>query len=280
LLLAWVATSGCVVGIADPLAEGGGGGHADAAQTSDAPGTPDALDASDAQDAPQDTSGDESPEPGGDGTVDSSVDTASESPPPDTSTQDAPPPTHYVVFVTGAPFLDGNLGGLMGADQTCQARAAAATPPIPGTFRAWLSDSTTTAASRAAPLHGSLPYVLVDGSPLASDWAQLTDPSGLLLQQQITLDENGTAVPGNDSSCLDCSTTPCTSYPGHYVWTDSSDDGSLYDAGQTCQDWTSPSNGVDGSTGSASTNQGTQYWSSWCHVQSCDSMGSLYCVQQ
>jgi hypothetical protein len=264
------------VGIADPIAEGGAE-PADGAQTSeasDAPGVSDAFDASDG--APQDAPGDPSVAPDG---VDGPVETATDAP-ADVTTQDAPPLTQYVVFATSQPGFTGNLGGLTGADQKCQARAAAANPPLTGTFKAWLSDSTASAASRVAPMHGMLPYVMVDMTVVASDWAALTDPSGTLLQHMITRDENGNTVPNADSTCMDCSTTPCTVYSGHYVWTDSNDDGSLYDAGQSCQSWASASNADNGSTGSASTMQATQYWSSWCHVQSCDSLASLYCIQQ
>ncbi len=167
------------------------------------------------------------------------------------------------MFTTSTTY-SGNLGGLMGADQLCQARAAAGN--LSGTFKAWLSDSTTSAASRLT--HGALPYELVDGTVVAADWTALT--SGML-QTMIELDENGNLLPQADT---------CSGFNGHYVWTDSADDGTIYDAAQSCQNWTSALGTDNGSTGSSSTLQATSYWSSWCHLESCSSMASLYCIQQ
>jgi len=230
----------------------------------------DTQEASEASDAPADASGDESVGRGGDGNVDAPAESATDAP-ADLSSPDVPPLTHYIVFTTSVGYT-GNLGGLTGADQKCQARAAAATPPLAGTFMAWLSDSTTSAASRL-PTHGTLPYVMVDGTVVASDWTDLTDLTGNLLQHMITVDENGNTVPGTDDVC--------SGFGGHYVWTNSADDGTIYDPAQTCQNLTSALSTDKGNTGSASTNQAsTSFWSSWCHGQSCDSLAALYCVQQ
>ena len=57
----------------------------------------------------------------------------------------SPTPAPKRVFVTSTTYK-GNLGGLAGADAKCQTRANAAS--LGGTWKAWLSDSTTSAASR------------------------------------------------------------------------------------------------------------------------------------
>ena len=88
-----------------------------------------------------------------------------------------------VVFVT-SDVHDGNLGGLEGADAICQRRARSA--GLNGTFRAWLSDSSTSAAERLT--HSAVAYIDVRGRLIANDWEDLTDGS---LERAITVDENG-----------------------------------------------------------------------------------------
>jgi hypothetical protein len=261
-LLACAAPSGCIVGIADPIADGGDDGGeqpTDGAMTFDAP---ESSEASETSDAPQDAAGDESAVQGGDGSVDAPAESAIDAP-GDLAVQDVAPLTHYVVFATSAAYT-GNLGGLSGADQKCQTLASA---KLTGTFKAWLSDSNTSAASHLTT-HGTLPYILVDGTLVANDWTDLT--SGMP-QHMIDLDESGNQVATADM---------CSGFGGHYVWTDSNDDGTIYNTAQSCQNWTSAASTDNGSTGSASLNQATSYWSNWCNLQSCDTPASLYCVQQ
>src|SRR4029077_17175057 len=72
------------------------------------------------------------------------------------------PGSNSIVFVSSATYGGGNLGGLTGADPKCQSLATAAV--LPGTYKAWLSDDTTSAASRLT--HSTNPYVLVDGKTI------------------------------------------------------------------------------------------------------------------
>lgn len=270
-LLACAGPTGCIVGIAEPRGAGTDGGEAstDDAQTAEAS---DASEVSVTTDAPHDAGGDETMAQGDTGGVDAPAESAVDAP-ADVTVPDGPPLTHYLVFVTSTTYT-GNLGGLAGADQKCMDRAAAAMPsPLPGTFKAWMSDSATSAAAHVTT-HGTLPYVLVDGTTVvAADWSALTSANGAQVQNMITMDENGNTVPGTSDTC--------SGFGGHYVWTNSNDDGTLYTGAGTCQDLTSALNGDTGNTGSASTNQGdTKWWSSWCNGQSCDSLASLYCLQQ
>jgi hypothetical protein len=95
------------------------------------------------------------------------------------------------VFVTSTTH-GGGLGGFSNADAICATSAAAA--GLPGAYRAWLSSSTSSAASRLS--HGGAPYVLVDGTVIADDWSDLTDAS---LQHAIDLDEFGTPVAASEA---------------------------------------------------------------------------------
>ena len=92
------------------------------------------------------------------------------------------------VFVTSERY-PGDFGGLVAADQICQALALAA--GLTGDYKAWLSDAEQGAAARLE--HSPLPYVLVDGSLVAQDWADLTDAA---LLHPIDVDENGQKVVG------------------------------------------------------------------------------------
>jgi hypothetical protein len=99
------------------------------------------------------------------------------------------------LFVTNATYT-GNLGGLSAGDSICQASADGA--GLTGTFKAWLSDTSTTAGSRFT--HPTLPYILRDGTLIANDWTDLTDGS---IAHAIDLDENGAAAPGAPTGACD-----------------------------------------------------------------------------
>lgn len=104
---------------------------------------------------------------------------------------------HVRVFVTSSEWRGDAVGGLSGANAKCQAAADAES--LGGTWLAWLS---TDAANDPESLftHHSLPYKMVDGTTIASDWADLTDGSGgstggLLTGIQLT--ESGALVDGD-----------------------------------------------------------------------------------
>lgn len=71
-----------------------------------------------------------------------------------------------IVFVTSQVY-NGNLGGLTGADAKCQAQAAAA--KLPGTYKAWLSDSNGSPSTRMTKV--AAPYVRTDGVMIAGSWS-------------------------------------------------------------------------------------------------------------
>jgi hypothetical protein len=172
-------------------------------------------------------------------------------------------PNTKLIFASSQLYT-GNLGGLTGADAKCQALASAVGRT--GTFLAWLSDNTNSAANRFAK--ASVPYVLIDGSVVANDWADLTDST---LQHAINKTELNTTPPsGNMVGC---------DQPA--VWTDTLSSGALASSLDCCDNWGSTSGSFGCDWGDA--NDTTQGW--WSHKcggtgNCCDHTAVIYCVQQ
>lgn len=131
----------------------------------------------------------------------------------------APPPNPLRVFVTSKTY-QGNLGGLAGADSKCQTLASAA--GLNGTFKAWLSTSTTNAKDRLTKR--DRPYYLVRsggalGAKVANNFADLTDGT---ISAAISVNQKGVTV----------------SFP-IYAWTGTDRYGVKKSAGSTyCSGWT------------------------------------------
>jgi len=156
-----------------------------------------------------------------------------------------------IMFVTSGTWSGQELGGLAGADAKCQAAAESAM--LPGTYKAWLSDSTTSARDRLPP--GDRVYVSPGGSVLAYGWPQLV--SGVLNYRpnmnEWLLEEWGVSV-----------------------WTGTSSDGTS--SGYTCGNWYSASEeGTRGKPWDLPNPDGR--WTDWS-VLSCELAGRLYCIQQ
>ena len=145
----------------------------------------------------------------------------------------AAPLSAFKVLVTSSAHTV-NLGGLAGADASCQGLADAA--GLDGTFTAWLSDSTTDARDRL-PTNASWSLV-GSGALVASDLADLTKGS---INAPINEDETGSGTFGPDTKCGG-------SCP--FVLTGTLPDGTGDDfstAGDRfCNDWTAPLPGGDG----------------------------------
>ena len=78
--------------------------------------------------------------------------------------------TQKFIFVTDFPS-NGNLGGLTGADSTCQSDADANS--LPGVYKAWLS--LTTVGPQSTFIPARVPYVLPGSlDVVAADWTELT----------------------------------------------------------------------------------------------------------
>ena len=140
----------------------------------------------------------------------------------------ANPATNFFVSSTGSKTA--NLGGLSGADKTCQALASAVGLGNK-TWRAYLSverdpgngNKPTDARSRI----GAGPWMNAKGAVVAKNLDELHARKG---DVDVFLDEHGQRVPGNWPD----SPKPVV----HDILTGSTADGKLM-AGKTCSDWTS-----------------------------------------
>jgi hypothetical protein len=88
-----------------------------------------------------------------------------------------------IVFVSSV-MVPPDVGGLAGADAKCNALAQSAN--LPGTYVAWLSDSSTSAKERLTP--GAGPFVRVDGIIVAKDIPDLLDGN---ITNPISMTEKG-----------------------------------------------------------------------------------------
>ncbi len=157
-----------------------------------------------------------------------------------------------LVFVTG-PLFVGNFGGLATADAFCQRRASDYS--LPGTYVAWLSDGTTSAASRVSHRPGF--FALVDGTKVADNWKDLVDGT---LDAPIDRGAGGAVHDGP-------------------VWTGTAADGSnakpaLCPNGCNCQQWNGGGTGLQGRSDAVGAG-----WSR-AGAGSCDTRAGLYCIQQ
>lgn len=167
-----------------------------------------------------------------------------------------------VVFLlthTGAPM---DLGGLDGADQRCQDSADSA--GLDGTFMAWLSAGSTAEVLDRFTVDGG-PFVLPDGTAIATDWADLTDGS---LAAPILIDAAGAVYDAG-------------AQPERQVITHTNPDGTSAPGISPCAGF-SGNTAVEAGWGNASTIDTS--WSSTGDRWRCDSDGgggpSLYCFQQ
>jgi hypothetical protein len=171
-----------------------------------------------------------------------------------------------LVFVSSQVYT-GNLGGLAGADAKCQGLADSA--GFSGTFKAWLTDSSQTAASRLT--HSTRPYKLVTGSVVANNWNDLISGS---LRHAIDRTEHSDPPPA---------TTGCSPVvPNGIVWTDTLSDGSRGDPSENCGDWTDDI-AIASAMGLATLQD--DGWSGYCNGGSptfpmCATTNSIYCFEQ
>ena len=157
------------------------------------------------------------------------------------------------VFLTSTSF-NGNLGGLEGADAKCNDLAAEA--GLPGSYKAWLSDSSTSVSQRFS--HTG-PYILVDGTPVADSWSDLTD--GYIINR-ISRDEKNAPYASEQ-----------------LVWTNTLPDGQKkYDLNAyNCNNWMSSSSYYGGV---GSTSYSHFYWTNRNYTNGCYNPRKLYCFEQ
>jgi len=156
-------------------------------------------------------------------------------------------PPEKLVFVSSS-MTNGAIGGLAAADAICQGLAD--TEGLPGTYMAWLGDSTGSPSTRFT--QSAVPYVLPSGIQIADDWADLIDGS---LDASINEDETGAGS-------------------GGLIWTGVTEDGTTSPT-NTCTDWTSTA--APGAIG-LSNNTGSVW--TFFDFDNCSSVYRLYCFQQ
>ncbi|MBM4776852.1 MAG: hypothetical protein GQE15_04040 [Archangiaceae bacterium] len=151
------------------------------------------------------------------------------------------------VFATSI-GVTGALGGLSGADSICAQRALAS--GLRGTFRAWLSTSTTNALSRLGTSSG---WIRPDGLPFANSQADLV--AGRILYP-LRLDEFATDVFTMKA------------------FTSTLAEGTLNTGASTCSDWTSSVGQTP--AGAGLTSLSTTGWTAGASAP-CGSQQRLYC---
>jgi Protein of unknown function (DUF1554) len=146
---------------------------------------------------------------------------------------------------------NGNLGGILGANTKCAARAAAAS--LSGSYFAWIGEGTGAPDTNFTKV--AQPYYLVDGTTLIAG-SYLTLTNGTPLAHAIDRDEFGAAH-------------------FDYVWTGVNANGTA--ATSSCQNWSSASSpqlGLVGSTGEINAD-----WTAAGGI-SCNQSRRLYCFGQ
>jgi cysteine-rich repeat protein len=172
-----------------------------------------------------------------------------------------------LVFVTSVRY-DGNLGGIIGADQKCNMLAAAAPIPLPGNYMAWISTNVVGENPAARFTQSMIPYVMVNGTKIADNWADLTDGS---LDAAISRTELNGPSPNTGHTCEG---TP------RLVRTGTAPDGTAPVGMGRCNNFTGNMAANAGST--ANTTSVTPTWSacSFAPGPSCTQTLSIYCFQQ
>jgi hypothetical protein len=184
-------------------------------------------------------------------------------------------------FVTSATSVTGNLGGLAGADATCQ-RLATAVLQGNRTWRAYLSVERD-ASNNNLPRHakdriGTGPWYNANRQLIANSIAELHNRTG---DAALFVDERGQRINGQ--------WTGSPSPVEHDILTGSNADGTLM-TGMTCSDWTSDSANVaaqvghsDGMGPMQSTAPPLSSWNSAHANQNCSNTaprggaGRIYC---
>jgi hypothetical protein len=212
--------------------------------------------------------------------VDSPESTPADSPSADsgadvTSPCSVPAPVKHV-FITSQTYDGWQVGTDASppsayADSECQRLANNA--QLSGTYKAWLSDDSSSPSARFTQNAG--PYVLVGGATLvACGWSGL----GALVHPIDTM-ENGQKVT-NSNAC-----SGGTNMLGQSVWTGTTSSGARVNSGSgpqsgyaDCQNWTTNAGSWLGVYGCTSfTGDG---WTQQTAYMPCNHLNSLYCFEQ
>ena len=159
----------------------------------------------------------------------------------------------WLVFVTSEPFVQGDFGGITGADYECRHRATKMFLPNGERYMAWISTATVQPADRM--YHARGPYVLANGLQVAANWDALTSGT---LERPISVTEK------NETIEL-------------AVWTGTDVDGLRLPGTKHCSDWTSTDFHQYG--WAADSTATDAFWTRGVEVD-CGAEASLYCVEQ
>ncbi|HET9266966.1 MAG TPA: hypothetical protein VFO31_02330 [Vicinamibacterales bacterium] len=139
------------------------------------------------------------------------------------------PAANMSFFVTSSNPKGGNLGGLAGADQVCQALAKTAGAGNK-TWRAYLSTSTVDAKSRI----GNGPWYNFKGELIAQNVADLHTADKNKISGETALTEKGTLP--NYLKMVDGKAAPAAQPLQHDILTGTNEDGTKN--ADTCNNWT------------------------------------------
>jgi len=139
------------------------------------------------------------------------------------------PAANMSFFVTSSNPKGGNLGGLAGADQVCQALAKTAGAGNK-TWRAYLSTSTVDAKSRI----GNGPWYNFKGELIAQNVADLHTADKNKISGETALTEKGTLP--NYLKMVDGKPAPAAQPLQHDILTGTNEDGTKN--ADTCNNWT------------------------------------------
>ena len=134
--------------------------------------------------------------------------------------------------------------------------------PLGGSFRAWISSSTTSPASDGSFTKGTGPYELINGTQIAADWNDLIDGD---LSNSITLTEQSG---GGELG---------------FVWTSTNGNGTAVSGTADaffCSDWTSNNSAFGGLVGDSSGDTDNEWSLSFGQPDQCDLTRRLYCFEQ
>jgi len=173
------------------------------------------------------------------------------------------------VFISSKAY-NGNLGGLTGADGKCQTLASAA--GLKGVYKAWLSDSTGSPASRST--HSAGNYLMVDGTLAAQDWTSLA--AGVFINRDETgqvasVVGSGATGPAGTILVGDCA-----------AWADTASNGTaippnpVTGSGNSCNDWSDATGNYSGGLGPFAQFGGGRT----CGSGPCSNLDPIYCVEQ
>jgi len=196
-------------------------------------------------DAPSDTGNDVGDDAGTDGGPDAIVDVGTDAGCPTGAVCDT---DHNFAFVTSTTHVMGDLGGLSGADDICNARASEA--GLPGTYVAWLSSTTEDASARIGSASG---WLRTDRRPFALDQVELLAGT---VRYPLHLDENGDRI--TTDSIVPTATGPNGTLTG----------------GETCGEWTDDTPSLRPMGGNA--DSGSNRWTTG-FLMSCNTEARLFC---